>query len=108
MSWDVWLEGEFDGQTIDLVESVNYTHNCNGMIRDNGMPEWPYSLDGMPSDEFCTKLKDTIASMMGNLAELREQNPENGWGDVDSLLSVLIDIYTKFTRFPSGIVRCCA
>ena len=105
MSWDVWLETEVDGHAVELVDSINYTHNCNGMIRDAGFAEWPYELGGMTSAEFCAKLNDTLHTLRANRAKYEAMNPENGWGSYDSLLPVLTEILDKFSRFPSGEVK---
>lgn len=108
MSWDVELEAVIDGHPVTLVESVNYTHNCNGMIRDAGFAEWPYEIDGMLSDVFTRKLGSAIYNLKADPRRYQAMNPENGWGSYETLLPVLERILVEFDRFPSGRVRCWA
>lgn len=106
MSWDVWLEAEVDGTAVTLIDSVNYTHNCNRMIREAGFAEWPKGLDGMNCLTFIQKLDAALVAMIGDRPKFRAMDPDNGWGDFDSLFRVLNEISASFSPFPSGTVRC--
>jgi len=78
MSWDA----DFDGR------SWNYTHNTNRMIRDID-PDWWDSLDGLSGAEGSALLGKIITGLESDPERFRAMNPENGWGDYDSLLGVL-------------------
>ena len=105
MSWDIWLAVEVDGKDVEVVPSVNYTHNCNGMIRAAGFDRWPYELDGMHCGDFCRRLETTLGRLRADPGWFRTMNPPNGWGDYDSLVQVLSELLDSFDRFPSATVR---
>ena len=105
MSWDIWLAVEVDGKDVEVVPSVNYTHNCNPMIRAAGFEEWPYDLDGMLCREFCRRLDATLRELRADPKTFRFMNPVNGWGDYDSLVRVLGEVLDSFDRYPSATVR---
>ena len=105
MSWDIWLAVEVDGKDVEVVPSVNYTHNCNPMIRSAGFEEWPYKLDGMHCGDFCRRLDVTLQRLKADPGWFRTMNPPNGWGDYDSLVRVLGELLDAFDRYPSATVR---
>lgn len=105
MSWDIWLAVEVDGHEVEVTPSVNYTHNCNHMIRAAGFEEWPYELDGMHCGDFCRRLDVTLQRLRSDPDRLRAMNPPNGWGDYDRLVSVLSEVLDDFGRYPSATVR---
>lgn len=108
MSWDVWLATEVDGHEVEITPSFNYTHNCNPMIRLAGFEQWPYELNGMACRQFCSKLADALHEMRRTPDRYRAMDPENGWGDFDSLRTQLTKIHDTFDRYPSATVRCSA
>jgi len=100
MSWDA----SFDGR------DWNYTHNTNRMIaaaykaatgedadQDTGPlelvaaigPAWWKRLDGMSGMEGGRYLGKILAGLCADPDRYRAMNPDNGWGDYDSLLRVL-------------------
>lgn len=104
----------------------NYTHNCNGMIREaltylrvEEIPEPGVGLrvvDGelveMPRvapwwrylERDGTPLLENIVGVLAEAPEhFREQNPENGWGDYDSLMKVLVEMRDLGRRYPDAI-----
>ena len=105
MSWDVWLTTEIDGHEIEVWSGPNYTHNCNGMIRDAGLPEWPYRVDGWEGQVLYEHLTDCISNLLADPKKYRAMNPPNGWGDYDSLVRVLQEVRDHCQKFPSSIVR---
>ena len=105
MSWDVSLTVDVDGSPIDFGECFYYTHNTNPMIREAGFREWPYEVDGMLCRHFCDRLDGTLRVLRSDPERFRAMNPENDWGDYDSLLTVLADLLDTFDRFPSATVR---
>lgn len=106
MSWDIWLETEVDGHKITLPgTSFNYTHNCNRMIRSAGFTEWPYSVDGWNAEELEPRLYAATVIMAADPETYRAMNPENGWGDYDSLMDQLGHVMDVCQKFPSATVR---
>lgn len=105
MSWDIWLTTELDGHDIEVGESFNYTHNCNGMIRDTGFDEWPSEVDGWVSGDLARQLDLAIRKLEEDPKKYRAMNPSNGWGDYDSLLRVLRQVRDQCRTYPSAKVR---
>lgn len=99
MSWDADLvttatrECPHCGGTLDqeerMVNSWNYTHNINPMIREAGDPGWWKSLSGLTGTEGRELLERVIKGLEADPERFRAMNPDNGWGDYDSLLTVL-------------------
>ena len=108
MSWDADLACSQCGR-YDHNREWNYTHNCNGMIEavladaeidqtrkpfwsgNNGMGRgaWWDLLDGKTGSEGKAFLDRIIEELEADPERFRGMNPSNGWGDYDSLLSVL-------------------
>ena len=105
MSWDIWIAVEVDGTEVEVVQSVNYTNNCNPMIHAAGFADFPYEVNGMGCEEFCSRLDSTLRTLRSDPKSFRFMNPENGWGDYDSLVRVLSEVLDSFDRFPSATVR---
>lgn len=104
MSWDAYLHDDRGHEEHE----AGYTHNTNRMIKCAllvipGMqiplgaeivlgkrePIWYDRLNGM-SGEDGAKFLDAIISEFEAFPDYyRRMNPENGWGDFDSLLGVL-------------------
>lgn len=107
MSWDAALtddRGHNEGWW-------NYTHNCNGMIAaayetvsgegtgqgDDWLarvigPTWWGRLDGSTGSDGAAYLTAIIQGLEADPDRYRAMNPENGWGDYDSLLKVLTEM----------------
>lgn len=105
MSWDIWLAVDVDGQSVELPDTWrNYTHNCNRMVRDAGLEEWPYEVAGWSADRLGRRLADTIECLERDPEKYRAMNPANGWGDYDSLLVALREVLASCERYPSARV----
>lgn len=107
MSWDADLCCDACGTS--LIEQ-NYTHNTNGMA--NGAPvvtgeqgPWYQQLDGMSGPEGARFLDGIIRHMEAH-PELRDQNPNNGWGDYDRFLSVLKKMRDRTPEAPATWRTC--
>lgn len=109
MSWDAYLVDDRGHWDADF----NYTHNTNKMVAaallasegsytsttsklpTNHLiakaigPAWYERLNGMSGVDGVRFLQSIIAELESNPAHYRTFNPPNGWGDYDSLLSVL-------------------
>lgn len=101
MSWDLDAHVVVDGNPI-RVGDWNYTHNCNGMVRDAGVPDWLQWDDGISSPDLVAKLATAIAGLEAEPDRFRAMNPSNGWGDYDSLLETLKEIHAQAVKFPSA------
>jgi hypothetical protein len=104
MSWDatatVTHEVDGDESTFEVL-AVNYTHNCNRMIREAGWPEfWP--RESLGSDEVAAKLGMVIDTMSAQRRRFEAMNPENKWGSYESLLAVLHEMRRAALQWPSA------
>ena len=100
MGWDLMAVVNVDGDERTL-ESWNYTHNCNPMIRGAGFSEWPYEVDGMDGKELSRKLDAALRSLRAEPERFRAMNPSNGWGSYDSLVPVLEEVADFAATHPS-------
>lgn len=113
MSWDAVLSyGD------EMGRDWNYTHNTSRMIyrsleasryplpTDPDRPDQPLTwwkhLDGMTAEDSVPFLEAIIGPLMEAPALFREMNPENGWGDYDSLLGVLAEMRLAAKNCPAA------
>lgn len=115
MSWDAHFSARADGHLVS-VGDWNYTHNTSGMIykvldtvgwerplRENGHPSaWWDLLNGMSGAEGAKYLGVILGGLLEAPALFRQMNPENGWGDYDSLCETLEEMRATSERYPSG------
>lgn len=104
MSWDIWLKTELDGHEVSVWGGRNYTHNCNRMIRDAGLPEWPYSVEGWRAGELYERLDEVIANLVANPKKYQAMDPPNGWGSYDTLIPAIREVRDQCQKYPSAIV----
>jgi hypothetical protein len=62
------------------------------------------SFHGRLAGDCTATLATAIAVLRGNPDRYREMNPENGWGDYDSLLPALVDLLALFRAHPFATV----
>jgi len=106
MSWWVSLVTKVDGHEIEVGDSsMNYTHNCNPMIRDAGLTQWPYEVDGWKASYLGALLREAIENLEAEPAVYQAMNPPNGWGSYDTLLPVLRKVRDECLKYPSTTVR---
>ena len=114
MSWDAHLiddRGHEEGWW-------NYTHNCNAMldavlgkqVATTPTPFWGghcwwMILDGMDGKSGQALLAEMIESLEAEPDRFRAMNPENGWGDYDSLVKVLTAMRDAVPEWPC-VWRC--
>lgn len=112
MSWDATLT--YGG----MFQDWNYTHNCNGMIghvvdtlrpgardakrAETGYGSWWDLLHGMNGEEGYKLLSQIVGGLSEAPAFFREMNPDNGWGDYDSLMRVLIEMRDASEAAPAA------
>ena len=105
MSWDIHLYTELDGQEIEIQGTdFNYTHNTNQMVREAGLKEWPYKIDGWDAQDLGIALAKALEELTRDPKRFRAMNPANGWGDYDSLIVVLQRIRDLCAQYPSAKV----
>lgn len=120
MSWDADLYERDEGHSV-LIGEWNYTHNTSRMIytvlatvgwdfgeRETGYPPemrpcaWWDNLNAMSGTEGEKYLGLIVSGFMEAPELFRSMNPENGWGDYDSLLDVLVKMRDCSAEFPAG------
>ncbi len=118
MSWDVDLtddRGHNEGWW-------NYTHNCNGMIAEalfdlgcvnaHAVPDdhpiwkaigapWWHRLDGCDGPTGAAFLHELVTQLERDPDKYRAMNPENGWGDYDTLVKVLTEMRNAVPEWPT-------
>lgn len=100
MSWDLSGYVTVDGHDIEIFDA-NYTHNVNPMIRAAGWEGfWPRLPLAQP--ELVTRLALVLDEFDRDPKRFRGMNPDNGWGDFDSLRDLLRRIHDKAVDFPSS------
>lgn len=106
MSWDISLGVEVDGHWAEISDTWrNYTHNCNRMIRDAGLTEWPYAVDGWEASTLGERLATALDVLRSDPDRYRAMDPANGWGSYDTLVLVLDEVVELCRSYPSAQVR---
>lgn len=118
MSWNAYLiddRGHVEGDW-------NYTHNTNvmanvvlypdydptlgvgeevlGLGRGRPKSTWWKDLDGLTGPEGAALLNRIIKGMEADPEKFRKMNPDNGWGDYDRFLAVLIEMRDRVPEWP--------
>jgi hypothetical protein len=110
MSWDAWLtddRGHCEGDW-------NYTHNTNRMANialdesgfkrpsdDRGPKSWWRCLNDLQGPDGAALLNHIIRGLQTDPERFRAMNPENGWGDYDTFLKVLIEMRNAVPEWPT-------
>ena len=96
MSYDVSLvSGDLS------FEIGNYTYNCAGMFyqgTDTGLNQ----LDGMKASEAYPILKQRFEYMRDNPEEMRQYEPDNGWGNYEGFLDFIGRITVACRKNPNA------
>lgn len=88
----------------------NITHNLTEMADDAGIYQavWrPEELGIAKGKEMVDILERGIEELLGKRAEYEKFNPENGWGDFDSLVRFLKEYLAACKEFPEGEISVC-
>lgn len=128
MSWDAWLtddrghdEGDWNytHNTSGMIYAVltdagvvlpNSTRPCKWLDRATGewhdapeghgtIPWWEH-LNGMSGPDGAAYLDTIIRGLEAEPDRFREMNPENGWGDYDTLVKVLTEMRNRVPEWP--------
>jgi hypothetical protein len=116
VSWDATLyddRGHCEGDW-------NFTHNCNGMIAQALLdidgtvveecdgplgpaigPAWWRRLDGMAGPDGAAFLDRVLRGLEADPEKFRAMNPDNGWGDYDSLVKTLAEMRNAVPEWPT-------
>jgi hypothetical protein len=115
MSWNAYLTDDRGHQEGDW----NFTHNTNGMIeavlgeeiaetnkpwfasKAMGSGSWWDLLDGCTGAEGASLLARIVTSLKSEPERFRAMNPENGWGNYDSLVKVLTAMCEAVPEWPT-------
>ena len=112
MSWDIWIKMDTGAGNNLCSESLNYTHNCNPMIRaaldavgqlEPLGPDHLYALDDMPCEKagkILSKALDWWKAQPPALFEAME--PANGWGDAKSAYRFWEEVKNLCLRHPKA------
>ena len=113
MSWDIWVKMDTGaGNELCGDEDLNYTHNCNSMIRaaldavgqlEPLGPDHLYALDGMPCARVGQMLSAALAWWEKQPPEFFEaMAPKNGWGDAKSAFRFWSRVKALCLRHPAA------
>ncbi len=87
---------------------ANITHNLNTMAGHAGL----YELLWRPDENGITTAKELVEPLSKGLVRLlcdpekfRQYNPENGWGDYDSLVQFVCEYIKACATYPEASVR---
>lgn len=114
MSWDAALiddRGHVEGEW-------NYTHNTNAMINhaiDAALPRllegvrtawfgdrcWWDLIDGQDGPTGAALLNIIVDTMRADMPTYRAMNPDNGWGNADRLVSILLSMIEAVPEWPT-------
>ena len=103
MSWDVTLTDDRGHVEID----INYTHNCNRMIRAaataTGVDSiaWWDGFNGLPGPTGAAYLHAVIGELTAHPDVYDEMNPPNGCGDRKSLVETLTKMRDAVPEWPT-------
>ena len=92
MSWNVYLHKK--KWMDDEIEVGNHTYNVAPMY-SKAMGITISDLDGKKCNEVIPLLRKGILEMEANPAMYKAMNPKNGWGNYESALKFLEEIYNK-------------
>lgn len=120
MSWNAYLSLTSDASDESVcIADWNYTHNCNDMIArvldvlgresrpawwdgDRPPTAWWHHLDGLSGADGAHLLDQIVGGLLEAPDLFRKMNPDNGWGDYDSLLAVLVEMRDRSRAWPAA------
>ena len=102
MSWDFHINIDAGGEDPITIGDINYTHNCNPMLRDVGIEM--EDLIGRNAGEVGGIYKQGLEKLKANPEKYISMNPPNGWGSYETLLPVLEEVIKLCERAPKGTV----
>lgn len=115
MSYDIWVEDrcEHCGRNGESRESINVTHNLNGIVdqlltlafgAEGKTRSWS-RLEGMDADLVVPILDSAIRGLRRDSARFRSLEPANGWGDVVHVMDALHELKRWCELCPRGRIR---
>jgi hypothetical protein len=89
------------------VYSANITHNLGRMASDAGLyePLWrPEEIGITKAGQLILPLQTGLALLMSAPERFEKFNPENGWGDYDTLVKFVKDYKDACEKWPDATV----
>lgn len=107
MSYDFSMSIDAGGTgLIPLSYDENYTSNVGCMFRDAfSNEEGVCQLNGLTGKECHPILKKGILAMVNDQAKYKAMNPDNGWGDYEGALELLVRLNGWCLSAPNAIMR---
>lgn len=103
MSFGIDLELP-DGQWIGIVEG--HTYNLTPMwVKGGVVKSRSREMDGLTSDELGIRASRAVLLAVRYPDRFRALNPENGWGDFDGFLEIIVRTAVICADNPGAIVR---
>lgn len=95
MSWNLYLgdESPVDGHTYNLTSMWVLSGMVSGATRE---------LDGLTGREIATRAERAVRIAVTMAPAFEAINPQNGWGDYDGFLEVLIRLWRCAARNPGA------
>ena len=106
MSYDIGMEVDTGARyPASVGEWHNYTYNVSQMFRlaffgDTGINQ----LHGMTGKVAAPLINKAMTYMREHMDEMRELNPDNGWGNADGALEFLAKIHERALEHPKAVV----
>ncbi len=91
-----------------VVYDANITHNLGRMAAAAGIYEalWrPQEIDATHARDLIPLLRDGLARLRSEPERFEQFNPENGWGDYDSLVRFTANYLEACERWPEAEVK---
>ena len=106
MSWSVHLNINTGIEEREVVYIGNYTYNVAPMYA-KAMGITPSDLDGKKCSEVIPILRKGVLNMTENPRMYKVMNPPNGWGEYESALKFLEEIYKACVNNPKCKIEVC-
>jgi hypothetical protein len=103
MSLDIWARCPVCNTSAG--DGHNITHNVVPMWKACGIYEALYKSEGRNCGEVADELEHGVMVFVSRIEEMRELNPENGWGDADRALSWLRAVIRDFREHDKCVVH---
>ena len=99
MSYDFWME------ECDSTLDENYTSNVGCMFFEAFGEPGIRKINGLPGHQAAAQVLAALTRMAANPKKYRGMNPENGWGDFDGAVSLLMKLREEYLDHPHGVAK---
>lgn len=87
--------------------SFNYTHNVTPIWKEIGVYDALYNSHDKRVVDVISDLRKGVLDGPCKIKYLRMLNPKNGWGDADSALDWLWQVYRTFVEYEDCTIEVC-